>query len=71
MKLGNWGLVCGIYLICAAVTNAVFVAIGCRPPFLALALPCLAYLALLPSIRFIQHQVPSLPIFLELSLGGL
>jgi diguanylate cyclase (GGDEF)-like protein len=71
MKLGSWGLVCGIYLLCAAVTNAVFLTIGCRAAFLALTIPCLTYLAVLPFMPLLRHQMPTYLIFFELSLGGL
>jgi diguanylate cyclase (GGDEF)-like protein len=71
MKLGSWGMVCGIYLLCAVVVNAVFNSIGCRAAFLALATPSLAYLAILSWMPLLQHHMPPLLVFIELSLGGL
>ncbi len=71
MKLGSWGLVCGIYLLCAAIVNAVFLTISCRAAFLALAVPCLAYLIILPFMPLVSYHMPEWLILLELNFGGL
>ena len=71
MKLGSWALVCGIYLLCAAIVNAVFLTISCRSAFLALVVPCLVYLATLPFMPLLRHHMPEFLVFLELNCGGL
>lgn len=70
IKLGGWGMVCGAYVLCAVIVNTVFNTIGCRPAFLALIIPSLVYLIVLPFIPVFRHNMPPLLIFLELSLGG-
>jgi diguanylate cyclase (GGDEF)-like protein len=71
MKLGSWGMVCGIYLLCAIIVNTVFNTISNRAAFLALASPSLAYLAILPCMPFFQHRMPACLIVTELIFGGL
>lgn len=71
MKQGSWGLVCGIFLLCAIIINTVFNTIGNRAAFLALISPSLTYLALLPCAVLFRHSMPAPLVFLELILGGL
>jgi diguanylate cyclase (GGDEF)-like protein len=71
VKLGSWGLVCSIFILCAVIVNAVFNTLGNRAAFLALASPSLAYLALMPCAVLFRHYTPAPLIFLELILGGL
>ncbi len=71
MKQGSWGLVCGIFLLCAIIVNAVFNTFGNRTAFLALVSPSLVYLAILPCMSLFRHYTPPPLIFLELILGGL
>ena len=70
VKLGNWGLVCGIYVLCASILNVVFLTIGCRAAFLASTLPFFVYLAILPYISLLRHETPPFLVMFELCLGG-
>lgn len=70
LNMGNWGLVCAVYLLAASVVNSVFSTVGCRPAFVALITPCLAYFAVLPVIPVLHQNTPPLLVFTALSGGG-